>query len=122
MKENTKVELKKDVDVEQENNFDEVITYDLKKTVEYNGEKVEKIEFDFTEITGRDLMKIENEARAIIGKKNAAERMVVPALNQTYQVCVAGKACGKGSDFILNLKAKDYSYITMLVQDFLLGE
>lgn len=101
---------------------DDIIEYILKKPVNFEGQKIDKLTFDFSNFTGKTMINIEDEARAILGRKKAAQRMSVPVLNPTYQACFAAKACSKTSDFILGLGASDFNNIAMIVQDFLLED
>jgi len=93
-------------------------TYVLKKPINYQGETINEIEFDFDGLSAQDLEKAERVARGMLAKK---EFMNVPETNKKYQSCVAAKACGCTVDFIRSLGAQDYTQVCLLVMNFLLG-
>jgi len=91
--------------------------YVLKKPIEYDGETITEIDFDFDGLSAQDLERAERVARGLLQKR---ESMNVPETNKKYQACVAAKACGRTVDFIRSLGAKDYTQVCLLVMNFLL--
>lgn len=89
----------------------------LKKPVEYNGETIEKLEFDFDKLTGADCMAIEDELQAI-GKP-----AVIPAFSSPFLVRMATKACtiDIGSDIFDYMGISDFNIIKSQARSFLLG-
>jgi len=85
----------------------------LSKPYSYDGKDYEEINLDFDILTGNDLIKAEAEARIIGGP------MPVPELSKQYQAVIAAKAARVHVDMITGLPAKDFSKITVMVQDFL---
>lgn len=88
---------------------------ELSRPVVLNGQEYTKLELDLDSITGRDLIKAEVEARVIAGPSPVSE------LSKPYNAVVAAKAAKVPVDTILDLPAKDFTTVTMMVQDFLLG-
>lgn len=91
--------------------------YILKKPINFDGEKIEELEFELDELTCKDLAKSEKEAKMRLGKK---ENMPVPEINATYLMCVAARAGKVQTELIESLYAKDATQIKMMVQNFLL--
>lgn len=88
----------------------------LSKPFTFEGKEYAELILDLDGITGRDLIKAEAEARIIAGPAAAP----VAELSKPYHAVVAAKAAGVPVDLILALPAKDFTKITMAVQDFLL--
>ncbi len=93
----------------------------LTKPIENNGEVIKELNLNLDDLTARQLMSAEKEARLLLGKQ-AVQTMSVPELNKTYLCCIAAKASNIGVNTIMELKANDYSRLTMLIQDFLLAD
>jgi hypothetical protein len=73
-----------------------------------------EIKMDLDSLTGRDLIKAEVEARIIAGPSPVSE------LSKPYNAVVAALAAKVPVDMILDLPARDFTLVTMTVQDFLL--
>lgn len=91
--------------------------YILKKPINFDGEKIEELEFELDELTCKDLSKCERETKMRLGKK---ENITVPEINSTYLMCVAARASKVQTELIESLYAKDATQIKMMVQNFLL--
>jgi hypothetical protein len=90
----------------------ETITFS--KPYMYDGKEYTELQLDFSTLTGNDMIKAEAEARVLGGP------MPVPELSKQYQAVVAAKAANVHVDMIMGLPAKDFTKVTMAVQNFLL--
>lgn len=86
----------------------------LTKPVEWEGERVEELNLNLNDLTGIDLEAAEREW-VLGGGSGMAET------SKTYLLAVAARATGKRVEVLRRLSAKDYSKITLLVQNFLLA-
>lgn len=87
----------------------------LAKPHTYEGKEYSEIELDLESLTGQDLISASNQARVL------GDNSPVPELSKTYLAVVAAKAGKVPVDLILSLPAKDFTTVTMTVQNFLLG-
>lgn len=111
-------------DSEEDDEFLEIegtLFYELKVPIEYEGELIKDLTFDFENLTGGHLKKVLMEVRALIGPKKAGQELVVPSVNLDYQCGVAAKACGRKIDMMYKLKGRDFTAITTRTANFLLG-
>ncbi len=88
-------------------NLSKVITWE---DVEYGN-----LLFNLDELTGNDLLEAEKEYAAEGGTAPVAE------LNKGYLSIVAAKAAKVPVELIRALPAKDFSQVTIMVQNFLFG-
>ena len=86
----------------------------LSKPVEFEGEKITELRVDLEGLTGADLEAAEREWQASGGGGAMAE------VSKAYLLCVAARATGKRVELLRRLSAKDYSRLTVTVQNFLL--
>jgi len=86
----------------------------LTKPVEWEGERVEELNLNLDDLTGIDLEAAEREW-VLGGGAGMAET------SKAYLLAVAARATGKRVEILRRLNAKDYSKITVLVQNFLLA-
>ncbi len=93
----------------------------LSKPIEHNGEEIKELELNLEDLTAKQLMQADKEARAMLGK-NANQNMTVPETNKMYLCCVAAKASNIGINVILDFKANDYTRLATQVQSFLLED
>ncbi len=107
--------------IEEKENHD-VIKYVLKKPIHFEGKEIKELNFNFEDLTGKDLRIADTEARAKIGRKQSAQAMTVPEINPIYLCCVAARASNQNVDMFFELKAKDYSAVKLMAQDFLLTD
>lgn len=81
----------------------------------FEDKEYKELALNWESLTGRDLIAASNESRAL-GDVN-----LVPELSKTYLAVVAAKAAHVPMEVIQSLPAKDFTAVTMAVQNFLLG-
>lgn len=86
----------------------------LSRPFTFDGKEYTELILDLDSLTGRDLLKAEAEARIISGPSPVSE------FSKSYNAVVAAKAAKVMVDMIFDLPAKDFTRVTLLVQDFLL--
>ncbi len=86
----------------------------LSKPFAVNGIEIEEIDLNFDKLTGADLIAASRES-VLLG-----DNSLVHELSKQYLAVVAAKASGLNVDDIMKLPAKDFTAITLAVQDFLL--
>jgi len=89
---------------------------ELSKPYSFEDKEYTKLELDFDSLTGQDVINAEKKVRALGDSSPVAE------FSKTYQAVVAAKAAKVPVDLIMKLPAKDFTRITILVQNFLLEE
>lgn len=91
--------------------------FNFKKPVNYNGNLIKSLSFDFDKLTGKDAHDIEDEVQSRYGKS-----VIVPALSSEYLRIMAVKACKEqiGSDLFDTISIKDYNSILGRARSFLL--
>mgnify|MGYP000970477309 CR=1 FL=1 len=87
----------------------------ISKQIMINGAETDEIELYFDKLVGADLIAASRESE-ILGDK-----ALVPELSKQYLAVVAAKASGLTVDDIMRLPAKDFTTITLAVQNFLLS-
>ena len=89
----------------------------LKKPVEYNGIKYEKLEFDFDKLTGKDLLSIGAELRA------QGKVATIPVASNDFLAVTAIRACTAeiGVDIYAVLSFYDATKIETMTRNFMLG-
>lgn len=87
----------------------------LEKPHTFEGKEYAELELDLEGLSGNDLISANREARSF------GDNSPVIELSKTYHVAVAAKAAKVPIDLILSLPAKEFTTVTMAVQDFLLG-
>ena len=97
---------------------EDVETHTLKKPITFDGKKIEKLVFDFDSLNAKDLISAEREAKARLNKKDRLN--MVKELDNRYTSCVAARAAGIKTELLMELGAKDFSYINMITMNFLL--
>lgn len=88
----------------------------LSTTYTFEGKEYAELTFDFDSLTGRDVINAEKEARAL------GDNSPLPEFSKTYQAVLAAKAAKVPVDMIMSLNGKDFTRVTVLVQNFLLEE
>lgn len=86
----------------------------LKKSVNFEGEVITELNLDLDSLTGRDMIEAQKEIQSM--------DVPIQEFNKEYLAVVAAKACGRPTDLIPLLGIKDFSTVTVQVQNFLLGE
>ena len=91
--------------------------YQMKKPLHYNGKEYKELNFDFSTLTGRDSLDVENELMA-----QGKGAVVVAALNTEYIIRIAARACAEpiGSDAFLMMSLFDFNKIKDKTRNFLL--
>lgn len=101
---------------EAENSTD-TFTIHLKKPVLYNNTEYSELSFDFSKLTGRAGLDIEQELQAI------GRPALIPAFSGEYLVRMAARACTTakiGCDIFDNMKLSDYNKVRSAARSFLL--
>lgn len=80
----------------------------------FEGEEYTEIELDLNKLTGTDLIAAETEVRML------GDQTITLEYSRLYLASVASKAIKKPIEFITKLPAKDFTEVTLRVQDFLL--
>lgn len=105
--ENTLVELgKEEVDI---------INYSFDKAVKFEGESYTKILINLEGLTGKDIKEISNNLLA------QGEVLGLAETNKNFLAALAARAANVADEFMDCIPAKDFSKITIQVQNFLLG-
>lgn len=86
----------------------------LKKPINFEGEVITELNLDLDSLTGRDMIEAQKEIQSM--------DVPIQEFNKEYLAVVAAKACGRPTDLIPLLGIKDFSTVTVQVQNFLLGE
>lgn len=89
--------------------------YRLIKPIQFDGETIEEINLELDSLKGNDLLLVERQFLAM-GDQNQA--MMLKELSKEYQVVVAARAAKLPVEFFQEISAKDFSRITMQVQNF----
>lgn len=110
-KENLKVTEIDDLDNEQI----DVIKYTFAKPVDFEGEQYKKIIINLEGLTGKDIKEVSNELLA------QGEVIGLAETNKIFLGALAAKAAGLPTEFMDYIPARDFSKITIQVQNFLLG-
>lgn len=87
----------------------------LSKPHVFEEKEYKELTLDCESLTGRDLIAAASESR-ILGDVGP-----VPELSKTYLAVVAAKAARVPVELIQSLPAKDFTAVTLTVQNFLLG-
>ena len=86
----------------------------LKKPINFEGEEIKELDMDLDSLTGRDMIEAQKEIQSM--------DVPVQEFHKEYLAVIAAKACGRPTDLMPLLGIKDFSAITVEVQNFLLGE
>ena len=86
----------------------------LSKPITVKGAEVKELNLDFDKLTGNDIINASREAQLL------GENIVIPEFSKQYLAIVAAKASGVNVEDINNLPARDFTAITIAVQNFLL--
>jgi hypothetical protein len=88
----------------------------FKKSFEYAGKKYSSLNFYFNNLTGRDMILIENEMMA------NNEFALDPLLSKSFQCKLASRAGSIGSDVIEGMPLSDFTKITGAARNFLMSD
>jgi hypothetical protein len=86
----------------------------LSKPFSFEDKEYKELNIDLDSLTGRDIINAAQEARTLEGP------VPVPELSKAYHAVIAAKAAKVPVEMLLKLPAKDFSKITLLVENFLL--
>ena len=89
----------------------------LKKPIQYDGTEIKNLTLNLESLTGQDFLDTEKETGVELTASTP-----VKEFSKAYLAILAAKACGMPSDMIPLLGIQDFSKITVMVQNFLLGE
>jgi hypothetical protein len=88
----------------------------LRTPIMFEGETVSELALDLDSLSGEDMI----QAERAVGVVQTGSINLVNEMSKEYQAVIAAKASGKPVELIRQLKAKDFSEVTLTVQDFLL--
>lgn len=99
----------------KEDKFEKVGVVKLSEPVEFEGEKISEVPYDFGKLKGRDLMEV---ARSVGG--NPANKLMIAA-NFDVQCEVFARAAGRPIELLEQLDPSDLVAAALLAQLFLLA-
>lgn len=109
-------EIMEDVIMEElEEEQIDVINYTFDKPIHFEGEEYKKITINLEGLTGKDIKEVSNELLL------QGEVMGLAETNKNFLATIAARAANLPSEFMDYIPAKDFSKITIQVQNFLLG-
>lgn len=85
------------------------------KPFSFEGQEYESIKLDLESLTGEDMIAAEREFTA------GGNFTAMTEMNKQYLSIIAAKAAKLPNEFMRRLPAKEFSKVTVLVQNFLLG-
>lgn len=91
----------------------------LIKPIVFQGEEVKEIEFDLDGLTGEDMIYVD---RVFLSTSDINQGITIKETSKEYQILVAARAARQPAELFYKLKAKDFSRVTLRVQNFLLVE
>lgn len=89
-----------------------MIPIKLYRPIDFEGERITEIKLDLEGLTGADLISVEREASPAVQVNVAKE------LTKEYQILVAARASKRPKELFLQLSAKDFTRVTLVVQNF----
>ncbi len=109
IKENTPIVPKKDKVTKG------TYVHTFKKPFEYEGKKYETLNFYFDQLTGRDMIAIEDEMSAV------NKYPLAPEISSEYLIKMASKASNTGSDVLESLPLSDFKQIRDMAREHLVS-
>lgn len=88
-------------------------TIALSKPIKFEDQEYTELNLDLDSLTGNDMINAAKESKFL------GDTSTVPELSKTYLAVIAAKAASVPVDMILALPGRDFSKITVLVQNFL---
>ncbi|WP_303872375.1 phage tail assembly protein [Tepidanaerobacter acetatoxydans] len=113
-KENKELIENKEIMEELEEELD-INKYTFSKPIKFEGEEYKEIILNLEGLTGKDIKEVSNE---LVLK---GEIMGLAETNKNFLAALAARSAGLPIEFMDYIPAKDFSKITILVQNFLLG-
>lgn len=89
--------------------------FKLRKPVEFDGNTVMEINLDLESLTGEDILQVERQF-SYGNSENQAN--MIKEFSKEWQILVAAKAAKLPKEFFLRIDARDFSLITIAVQNF----
>lgn len=109
-------EINEDVILEElEEDQPDIIDYEFKKLIIFEGEEYKKININLEGLTGKDIKDVSNELLA------QGEVLGFAETNKNFLAALAARAANLPFEFMDYIPARDFSKITIEVQNFLLG-
>lgn len=94
--------------------------YTLQRPITFEGQEIKELHFDFDKLDGKDLLTCVKVARQIDPEESIAAPVRV--FTMSYQIAVAAAAAGVTIDHIQALKGVDFTQVTQLAANFLIGQ
>lgn len=94
--------------------------YTLMRPINFEGQEVKELTFNFDDLTGNDLLECVKQARRIDPEESMTA--AIRAFTISYQVAVAAKAANVIPELIQSLKGADFTQATQKAANFLLGQ
>ena len=107
-------EDKKNANTGDEGGNTGVYVHKFKKVYEYEGKKYQTLNFYFENLTGRDMIAIENEMQA------DNEYALDPLLSRNFQSKMAARAGGVGADAMEAMPLQEFNKIVNAARNFLI--
>ncbi len=95
-----------------------MITYKLKRPINFDGKEINKFDFDFEKLTRKDYKRCVKEMKLRLPKK---EYVAMPIFNETFQLIFAAAAAGIVSEAMFYLYPQDVVAIGGKVTAFFFG-
>ena len=86
------------------------------RPVEFEGTEYKQIDFDLESLTGNDMLAVERQFLA----SGVNQSVMVKEFNKEYQALVAARAAKLPFEFFQSIGARDFSRVTIAVQNFFL--
>ncbi|MGG1442171.1 phage tail assembly protein [Brevibacillus laterosporus] len=93
------------------------IEHKLARPITFEGEHVTKLYLDFDKLSGKELALCSKLAR----RRDPQDINPGRAYSMSYQITVAARAAGVAPDLIEALNGKDFTQVTQLTENFLVG-
>lgn len=87
----------------------------FRKPFTFEGKEYKELTLDLDSLTGKDIINASTEAR-LLEQENFS---LVLELSKAFQAVIAAKAAKVPVEMLLSLPAKEFSNITLLVENFL---
>lgn len=98
---------------------DQTNKYTLKNPVVLDGETVSELDLDFDSLTADDILSSERQFNTEATKNK--EFVPIKETSKSYLAFIVARAAKQPVENIRKLSAKDFSQVTVLAQNFLLG-
>lgn len=93
--------------------------FTLIKPIVSQGAEVKEIEFDLDSLTGEDMIYVD---RVFLSSSEMNQGITIKETTKEYQILVVARAARQPAELFYKLKAKDFSRLSLRVQNFLLVE